>query len=152
MPPGRRGSGASGPRMAWACKIMLVQEDVGGVPERRHAAWESHDLPHRDPSIGVVANAGSSSLPRRCDRPGPDVGGGWSPQQIGALPPQPRSADRFSVSCGPGWPAAPSPQNRGKELLRAVYAAGDLAAGDLAGAASRWIASTAGAMVCSSSS
>jgi hypothetical protein len=90
MPPGRWGKRCERAANGMACKIMLVQEGVGGVPERRHAAWESHDLPTGDPSMGVAANAGSSSVPRGRDSPGPAVGEKLLPQQIGALPPQPR--------------------------------------------------------------
>jgi hypothetical protein len=62
---------------------MVVQEGVGGVLERNHAARKSN-RPHRDPfSLDVAANAGSSSLPCGRDSPGRRVGEGPLPQQIG---------------------------------------------------------------------
>ena len=64
---------------------MLVQEGVGGVLERR-VARKSNNLRHRrPPSLGVAANAGSSSVPRGRDSPGPAVIDKLVPQQIGAL-------------------------------------------------------------------
>jgi hypothetical protein len=67
---------------------MVVQEGVGGVLERRYAAGKSNNGPHWGPSLGVAANAGSSSLPRQYDSPGRHVDEELLPQQICALLPR----------------------------------------------------------------
>jgi hypothetical protein len=53
-----------------AGEVMLVQDGVDGVLKFHHTTWQSNDSPHREPLLGVAANAGSSSLPPGRDSPG----------------------------------------------------------------------------------
>jgi hypothetical protein len=69
---------------------MMVQEGVGGVLQRRYAAGESYDLPHRGALFGCRSKRGQFDIPPSRDSPGPAVVDTLLPQQIGALPPQPR--------------------------------------------------------------
>jgi hypothetical protein len=63
----------------------VLQEGVDGSLEGYRAAWKSHDFPHGASSLAVAVNAGSSSLPRHRDSPGPAFVDQLSPQQIGCL-------------------------------------------------------------------
>jgi hypothetical protein len=77
----------SGRRVGWSGRGR-------GGPRRRSASTASWSVvmppktkyvPHRGPSSGVAAHAGSSSVPRGHDSPGPSITDRRLPQQIGHL-------------------------------------------------------------------
>jgi hypothetical protein len=101
---GQAGRGALVDASVGAGGVMLVQEGVGGVLERRHADGKPNDLRNRGTSSspGVAANAGGSSLARGRVIPSRHVGDGRLSQQIGGLLRQQRDENRMRDGGKPG--------------------------------------------------